>query len=654
MRSIVCAPVRFLICFLCAVFLIAGTFARARAQQGIDIKGERSVSFAPWDTASIYKLIRKGHKLILDSPDSAAVFFEQARMLSIRQHFPDGIASALMGLGHCYMEKGNNNAFYELVKSAEPYAKNAVYRRTHLTAVWQKNMGIAYSKKGYGDSAILHLQQALDEFTRLGRISSQIGVLGDISAALISISRYEEALYHLKRAEELATSVNDDSSSLYRVYVELSNVYGSIKDTLKQYFYAQKVLTAGIRTGNTRMQRYAYYNMINYHIARQEPEQAILYARNAIALSDSQDHIYLGNANWGLSLAYYQLNDLVRAKEYGVASLRHFNRIDADNRVLAYLYEHLATVFFAGRDGMQAYQYHVKYASLLGKLNDIARNKAIDNLEAKYRIAEQEKQLLIQKDRVRNRNIWIVVSCCGVLVAIAVSILLLSLYRGSRRKMYVMEQQKEINELKALMKGEEKERSRIAKELHDGVGGLLSAATLNLNAMKEENVPVPQSTAYPKVQALIREISNEVRKTAHNLMPDVLLRYNLQEAIRMFCSYVRHDTRLHITVQTRGSFDGLDPHFCLTIYRIVQELVQNILKHAAATTAFVQLQRSGDLFTLTVEDNGKGFDVEGNPLGLGIKNIRERITVYNGTASIRSERDKGTSVYIELEVPDFK
>src|SRR5690606_19812683 len=135
----------------------------------------------------------------------------------------------------------------------------------------------------------------------------------------------------------------------------------------------------------------------------------------------------------------------------------------------------------------------------------------------------------------KKRNSWIT----GIsLLVLLIGGVFLIYYRNTRRKLHIMQQQEEINALKAMHQGEEQERNRIAQELHDGIGSLLSAASINLNTMADTCPQVRQNTFFRKTKTLMVEVNTEVRKTAYNLMPHTLLQYNLPDAIRLFCSYM--------------------------------------------------------------------------------------------------------------------
>jgi signal transduction histidine kinase len=207
----------------------------------------------------------------------------------------------------------------------------------------------------------------------------------------------------------------------------------------------------------------------------------------------------------------------------------------------------------------------------------------------------------------------------------------------------------EIERLQAAMTGEERERSRIARELHDGVGGLLSAAKMNLEFARS-NVPESIKEDMATSVLLIQEAATELRKVAHNMMPALLLEEGLPKAIKLFCENLSTRDSTKIVFQMLGVPQKLNPAFELHVYRIVQELVHNIIKHAKAESALVQIAFSDDGgLNITVEDNGVGLPENRSAAGMGFKSIAERLKVLNGKMDVESSVGCGTSIYIELE-----
>jgi len=178
---------------------------------------------------------------------------------------------------------------------------------------------------------------------------------------------------------------------------------------------------------------------------------------------------------------------------------------------------------------------------------------------------------------------------------------------------------------------------------------MLGAAMMRFSSMHHDNAAVTQSPAYLEAMEILREMGDEIRKTAHNLMPDVLLKQSLPEAVQAYCNLLQEGGALKIDFQSYGSFNDLSRDHKLNLYRIIQELLKNILQHAGASLAMVQLLRNEDMLIVSVEDNGIGFDNNKKKAGLGLYNIRTRVNSLDGRFTLDSTPGKGTSVFIEIK-----
>ena len=204
------------------------------------------------------------------------------------------------------------------------------------------------------------------------------------------------------------------------------------------------------------------------------------------------------------------------------------------------------------------------------------------------------------------------------------------------------------------MKGEEKERTRLAKDLHDGLGGMLSGIKHSLNAMKGNLVMTPENhQAFERSMDMLDSSIREMRRVAHNMMPEALVKFGLDTALKDFCNDINQSGTLHINYQSIGLENiEVEQTTSITIYRILQELVNNTMKHAAAKSAIVQVSKTDNAISITVEDDGKGFNtlvLEGTK-GIGWSNIQSRVEYLKGKLDVQSATGKGTSVHIELNV----
>jgi two-component system NarL family sensor kinase len=214
-------------------------------------------------------------------------------------------------------------------------------------------------------------------------------------------------------------------------------------------------------------------------------------------------------------------------------------------------------------------------------------------------------------------------------------------------------QNREIAKLEALIDGEENERRRIAQELHDGLNGDLSAIKYRLSTLEESGLSPIDSENLSKVINMIDESCAQVRSISHNLMPASIVDYGLLETIREFCSKMNASQAIKIDFQSFGNPIELSQKSETAIYRIIQELVTNILKHSKATEAMIQFNYREDELFITVEDNGIGFDKNAISTGIGHKNIKTRINFLNAQLDVQSS-SAGTSFTISIDLNKVK
>jgi signal transduction histidine kinase len=282
----------------------------------------------------------------------------------------------------------------------------------------------------------------------------------------------------------------------------------------------------------------------------------------------------------------------------------------------------------------------------------VENTKVNEQLELKFRTAEKDKELAQNKVLLYSlqKRITLMASAVVLLLGLAFAVWRISRQRQKLQAERIrnFEQQQKIEHLHSKMQGEEEERSRIARELHDGVNVLLSATKMTYAALGKEHRHLPETKTYGEIMNLLNSMGMELRTITYKLVPELLIQQSLPDAIETFCELIQKGNKLHIELQTYGSFTALPPEICFAVYRIVQELVHNIVKHAQATHVLIALVHQDDLLQLTVEDNGNGFDPEKTTKGLGLKSIRSRVHDIGGSISFSSQKDEGTSVEIEV------
>ena len=280
----------------------------------------------------------------------------------------------------------------------------------------------------------------------------------------------------------------------------------------------------------------------------------------------------------------------------------------------------------------------------LAKLETRQKNNDINNY----------KKLLAFKEKINTYYTIFIV------IFIVLILLLLYAYKQRAKSMkqrdelhaLAMEKEKQnskISTLTALLEGQEQERGRLARDLHDGLGGLLSGTKHQLSYLdphQSENIEEGISKSIKQIDGAVEEL----RRVAHNLMPDLLVKYGLEVAIQEFASRISNNA-LDIHTEFINYGNSLSEEKQLIIYRIIQELVNNAIKHAEASEIIIQISQEENMLNLTVEDNGKGFDHKGLNVKktAGFHNIESRVQFLKGTMNIISELNIGTS--IELQIP---
>jgi signal transduction histidine kinase len=216
----------------------------------------------------------------------------------------------------------------------------------------------------------------------------------------------------------------------------------------------------------------------------------------------------------------------------------------------------------------------------------------------------------------------------------------------AQQKNITLLKDQELNAIDAMIQGQEKERQSIANDLHDDLGGLMATVKLHFNALKEKQSP----ELYDKTNKLLDEAYNKVRSVAHAKNSGVMAKKGLLKALNDMATTVSGSNRLQVDIIDHGLDERLENSVELTIFRITQELITNVIKHANATEASIHITKHEDSLNIMVEDNGNGFNTKDIPKksGMGIHSIDKRIENLGGKVTIESEIHKGTTIIIDI------
>jgi signal transduction histidine kinase len=312
----------------------------------------------------------------------------------------------------------------------------------------------------------------------------------------------------------------------------------------------------------------------------------------------------------------------------------------------------LSDVYKQGGSYEKAFDYLKQSHIVEDSIINIASVNKIAELETVYQAEKTAQQLKVQRYEIQKKNylLW-----GFAFIAILLLIAAFNIY--NRRQLQnklafqdaMMKQQFQAS--KAVIDAEENERKRIAADLHDGVGQMMSAAKMNLSVFEDGLTFKDEQhrSSFVKLIALIDESCKEIRSVSHQMMPNALLNSGLANAVKEFIDKI--DSRIIKTsLHTEGLDERIDSNTETVLYRVIQECVNNVLKHAGASHLDISILKDADGISATIEDNGKGFDSseKHNFEGIGLKNIISRITYLKGSIDFDSSPGKGTLVAIHI------
>lgn len=494
----------------------------------------------------------------------------------------------------------------------------------------------------------------------------------------------EKALLHYTKSlkEYKLDRLSDDNKKLF------------FNDSIK-YSYTDNLLKIGglfHKLEKIDSAKVYYLKLINYPFSNKEVNiskakaylnLAVIDANNS-KLDHAKNYIYKAIEIYGkinnkpleavalgnLASIYLKEENYKKAKETykkGLSLIEKDNSSNAINYKRS-LYYNLAWTLYLLKD-YTAYNYQEKSYIIKDSLRDKEIRRMIEKIYAQQKVdLEKEKTNLVTEQRKlleaeqNKTNLFL-----GVLALLVIIISTTIVYnyrlRQNNLKLKLSEtnllQQQNIEKLKseaqikilnATIDGKEAERKEIAETLHDNVSALLSSANMHLSATKKQfnqNTPVE----IEKTQSIILEASQKVRDLSHNLVSSILLKFGLEYAIKdVSKKYSNSELAFHTSA---NNINRYNQEFEIKIFNVVQELINNILKHSKAKNAYINLKEKNNQLTILVKDDGVGFNTSSSSLkdgGIGLNQIEARIHMLNGNFSINSKENSGTTILIKVPV----
>ena len=341
-----------------------------------------------------------------------------------------------------------------------------------------------------------------------------------------------------------------------------------------------------------------------------------------------------------------------------------------DGAILRDIYKNLAAALRGIEELDMAYSFLEAYSFVNDSLLNDRRQKILNRLLVQMRLYDKQAEIRdLEKDKYiedikgRAQNITTISLLIGSLIILFGTYIAIRNYQKRLSANQIIHKQNEeintgrINELENNLKiktmhsmilGQEAERERVARDLHDSLGGLLSTVKLHFDALQSQHDSVNDMSEYKKAYALLDEACKEVRSISNNMQPGALLKMGLVPAINDLVNRVQSDETPQIDFQHYGVNGQIKQTSLLNIYRIVQELLNNSIKHAGAEQILIQLVQKDNELIVMVEDDGSGYDPEIAKPGMGTENINSRVSFLKGELSIQSKPGDGTTTLVTI------
>jgi signal transduction histidine kinase len=582
-------------------------------------------------------------------------FYVQAQKKTKEQLFKD-LTSTLDSIKAKANYQLAKNYLRVSLDTTEMFATAAValaqkIRDTKIEAESYAVLGAAKKYRGQYEEAIQYHLKALAIKEKGGDDYGMSITLNDIGIVYKNNSRYAEAMGYYKRSLEYAKKAKQ-LKSIALVTNNIGTIYSETNRYDSAAYYLNLALPVAKQSGDSNALVTVLSNLGEVLANSRKYDKALAYFYQCLGIDKVFDDKY------GMITDYANIAGcLMKQRQFDTAKpfLDTAYTIAEDENFVKEkmnVLNSLVTYHTAKGDLEKAEEVGISLTAIKDSLQNLDVQKNISALSAKYETAKKDQQLQQQQFENIKKQYWII----GLLCLLGLGVLLaFSYYKryklaNEKRLQSAIIQQQDIS-TKAIIEAEENERKRIAGDLHDGIGQTMSAAKMNLSSIESrlDFKNEDDKIAFEKIVNLVDESCKEVRSVSHNMMPNALLKSGLSSAVKEFIDKI--DSRvLKVNLYSEGLNERLDSNIETVLYRVIQECVNNVIKHSGANELDISLIKDTDGIAATIEDNGKGFSIaeKGKTEGIGLKNISTRIEYLKGTVDFDSSPGKGTLVAIHV------
>ncbi len=561
-----------------------------------------------------------------------------------------------------------NTNFYKLYSADFQHAADLAKWASETAATEHWASEEAWAQMNWGVITFLSsdYQNVLPKFFRSAHLFDSLGDKSGIAA----VNNEMAVFYHKQKdnekseqcldiAEENARAVNDRerlSTTLHHRGVWLSSA-GNYRDA-RPYFEEVRRIRTEIK--DSVGLGYIYLDFAEMALNDGDIEVAIDYLDQSTAIREKigdRQGVIINKVNKGET--FYNAGRYRQALPLFIAGINEGKLIGYTDLV-RHCYNYAALTSVALNDYKHAYTYQEANHALSDSLFNIQRTKVIQDMEAKYETEKKNQKIVMMSQEADlhkatiERNYFLIVGLSLTLFLLVV-VFFLWRKRNHQKQLAVLQEQKirlREAQINAVIESQERERRRFASDLHDGMGQLISALQLNISALRNPTSFERRDELFEASDQLLTDVHDEIRNIAFNLMPPVLVKEGLVPAIQELIRKINKVGRLKAELSAFDVDRRLPQVIEISLYRVVQELLSNLMKYSKATEVTVSLTGHEDEWVLTIDDNGDGFDLnafKNSKDGNGWRNVNSRINLVKGEIEIDTQLGrKNTTVIITV------
>lgn len=656
------------ICCALSLFFIFALARKAEGQASTEKKVDSLLQITKAkDTSAIAAYLNLSNLYYFKGLQDSAIYYSQQGIALSKTKKKYLLTQLLLSAAKCYYMKSINDSAFLYLDEASPFLET---EKTETKLMYNSILASVYTDMARNEEALqifLKSVQILEQPENSDLKHKLFATYGNIGHTFLREKEYSKAEEYLNKAMKMQEYA-ENKAQLIQLYNKYFIIYSNTNQLDKAKVAMDSAMAISNVINNLELKQAVYVNFGRLYELRSEYQKAKDYYLIGLKITDTiNNNSYRSRILNNLSSVSISLNQMADAEKFAKEALQFAKEVSSFED-LSYAYGNLKLAEIHKGNYKQALFYAEQQFAYADSLSNTASKETVRTLETKYQAEKKEKEIAdltiiktTQELKLVKRNRLIL---AGSFAAVSLLLLLGFGYRSSKQKNLIakkenryqleqikfLERQQQVVSLQSMVNGQETERTRIAKDLHDGLGGLFSTVKMHFSTLQHDQKELQTNPLFSKSYELINTASEEVRRIAHNMMPEVLLKMGVVQATQELCNSISAGKLLQVSMQAYGMEQRLNASTEIMLFRIIQELLNNTIKHAQATEAIVQFNREGNRLSVTVEDNGRGFNMKetDEKITAGLSSVQSRVQYLNGEFSIDSQKEIGTTVLMNF------